>query len=74
MLGLGRLDPAPSWVVVAEGLFDWRALTQWGLPVCAALGTQGMERVAASLPSCSRVFLARYLQKVCKQSGGVPSL
>ena len=58
MLGLGRLDPAPSWVVVAEGLFDWRALTQWGLPVCAALGTQGMERVAASLPNCSRVFLA----------------
>ena len=49
---------APSWVVVAEGLFDWRALTQWGLPAVAALGTQGMERVAASLLGCRRVFLA----------------
>ena len=58
VLGLGRLGVNPSWVVLTEGVFDWLALVQWGLPACAALGTQGMERVAASLPGCSRVFLA----------------
>ena len=58
VLGLGRLGPAPSWVVVAEGLFDWLLLTGWGLPACAALGTQGVERIAAALRGCPRVFLA----------------
>ena len=58
VLGLGRLGPAPSWAVVAEGLFDWLALTGWGLPACAALGTQGVERVASALRGCPRVFLA----------------
>ena len=47
VLGMGRLGPAPSWTVVAEGLFDWLSLTGWGLPAAAALGTQGVERVAA---------------------------
>ena len=58
VLGLGRLGPAPSWAVVAEGLFDWLVLAQWGLPACAALGTQGLERVASALRGCPRVFLA----------------
>ena len=58
VLGMGRLGPAPSWVVVAEGVFDWLALAQWGIPACAALGTQGVERVAAALRGCPRVFLA----------------
>ena len=58
VLGLGRLGPAPSWVIVAEGVFDWLLLTGWGLPACAALGTQGMERVASALRGCPRVFLA----------------
>ena len=58
VLGLGRLGPAPRWLVLTEGLFDWLALTQWGLPACAALGTQGMERVAPALRGCSRVLLA----------------
>ena len=58
VLGLGRLGPAPPWAVVAEGVFDWLALTGWGLPACAALGTQGVERVAAALRGCPRVFLA----------------
>ena len=58
VLGLGRLGPAPSWVVVAEGVFDWLLLTAWGLPACAALGTQGVERVASALRGCPRVFLA----------------
>ena len=57
-LGLGRLGPAPSWAVLAEGLFDWLALTGWGLPACAALGAQGVEKVTASLRGCPRVFLA----------------
>ena len=58
VLGLGRLGPAPDWAVLAEGLFDWLALTGWGIPSCAALGTQGMERVASTLRGCPRVFLA----------------
>ena len=58
VLGLGRLGPAPSWTVVAEGVFDWLSLTGWGLPALHALGTQGVERVAAALRGCPRVFLA----------------
>ena len=58
VLGLGRLGPAPPWAVLAEGLFDWLALTGWGLPAVAALGTQGVERVASALRGYPRVFLA----------------
>ncbi len=58
VLGLGRLGPTPPWAVVAEGLFDWLLLTGWGLPSVAALGTQGMERIASALRGCPRVFLA----------------
>ena len=58
VLGLGRLGPAPPLAVVAEGVFDWLALASWGLPACAALGTQGMERIASALRGCPRVFLA----------------
>ena len=58
VLGAGGLGPAPPWAVLAEGLFDWLALAQWGVPACAALGTQGAERIAAALSGCSRIFLA----------------
>ena len=58
VLGLGRLGPAPPWAVVAEGVFDWLVLSEWGLPACAALGTQGMERVVAALRGCPNVFIA----------------
>ena len=58
VLGLGRLGPAPPWVVVAEGVFDWLILTGWGFPSVAALGTQGVERAASALQGCPRVFLA----------------
>ena len=58
VLGHGRLGPAPRWAVVAEGLFDWLALAQWGIPACAALGTHGVERIADALRGCPRVFLA----------------
>ncbi|MDE2801682.1 MAG: toprim domain-containing protein, partial [Chloroflexota bacterium] len=58
VLGLGRVRPTPSWVVVAEGVFDWLALAAWGIPAIAALGTQGVERVAPALRGCPRVFLA----------------
>ena len=58
VLGLGRLGPAPPWAVVTEGVFDWLGLAGWGVPACAALGTQGVERVASALRGCPRVFLA----------------
>ena len=58
VLGLGRLGPAPPWAVVAEGVFDWLSLAQWGIPGCAALGTQGVERVVSALRGCAHVFLA----------------
>ena len=55
---LGVSAPRLPWAVVAEGLFDWLALTGWGLPAVAALGTQGVERIASALRGCPRVFLA----------------
>ena len=58
VLGLGRLCPAPPWIVVTEGVFDWLALASWDIPACAALGTKGVERVAAALRGCPRIFLA----------------
>ncbi len=58
VLGLGRLGPVPLWAVVTEGLFDWVALAGWEFPAVAALGTQGVERVAEALRVCDRVFLA----------------
>ena len=58
VLGLGRLGPTPPLAVVTEGVFDWLAVAQWGIPTCAALGTQGVERVASALRGCARVFLA----------------
>ena len=57
-LGLSRLPAASPWIVVAEGLFDWLLLAGWGLPAAAALGTQGMDRLASSLQDRPRVFLA----------------
>ena len=60
VLGLGRLARAgaatPSQVVVAEGLFDWLALSAWGIPACSGLGTHGVESVAASLRGVPQVF------------------
>ena len=58
MLGLARLGPSPHWVVLTEGVFDWVTLAGWRLPACAALGTQGAERIASALRGCARVFLA----------------
>ncbi len=58
VLGLSRLPAASPWIVVAEGLFDWLLVAGWGLPACAALGTQGMDRLASSLQDQPRVLLA----------------
>ena len=58
VLGLARIGPSPPWVVLAEGVFDWLTLAAWGFPACAALGTQGLERVAEALRGCPRIFLA----------------
>ena len=58
VLGLGRLGLSPSYSVLTEGLFDWLTIAQWGIPACAALGTQGMEKIAGSLRGCHRIFLS----------------
>ena len=58
VLGLGRLGRAPLWAIVTEGVFDWIALAGWEFPACAALGAQGVERIADALRGCARVFLA----------------
>ncbi len=58
VLGLAGLGPSPLWVIVAEGVFDRLTLAAWGYPAVAALGTQGMDKVAAALRGCPRVFLA----------------
>ena len=58
VLGLANLGPAPPWAIVAEGVFDWLTLRAWGYPAVAALGTRGMDKVAAALRGCPRVFLA----------------
>ncbi len=58
VLGLNRLDCQTPWIVVAEGMFDWLLLSAWGLPACAALGTQGMDKLASSLQGRPRIFLA----------------
>ena len=58
VLGLARIGPAPPFAILTEGVFDYLTLTAWGYPVCAALGTQGMDKVVANLRGCPRVFLA----------------
>ena len=58
VLGLSGLPASAPWIVVAEGLFDWLLLSAWGLPAVAALGTQGMDKLASSLQGQPRVFLA----------------
>ena len=58
VLGLGRLARPSDWIVVTEGLFDWLTLASWGVPAVAALGTQGLDKVAAALRGQPRIFLA----------------
>ena len=58
VLGLARLGPASSCVVLTEGVFDYLTLMAWGHPAVAALGTKGLDKVAAALRGCPRVFLA----------------
>ena len=58
VLGLASLGPSPPWLVLTEGVFDYLTLAAWGYPAGAALGTQGMDKVAAALRGCPHVFLA----------------
>ncbi len=58
VLGLGRIPRSARWVIVTEGVFDWLTLTHWGLPACAALGTQGLERIAQAVSRFANVFAA----------------
>ena len=58
LLGLARLGPAPPFAILTEGVFDYLTLAVWDYPAVAALGTQGMDKVAAALRGCPGVFLA----------------
>ena len=58
VLGLASLGPAPPFAILTEGVFDYLTLTAWGYPARAALGTQGVDKVAANLRGCPRIFLA----------------
>ena len=58
VLGLSRIPRDAHWVIVTEGMFDWLTLAQWGLPACAALGTQGLDRVAQAVSRFANVFVA----------------
>ena len=58
VLGLGNLHCPSEFVVVTEGLFDWLTLSSWGLPAVAALGTQGLDKVAHVLRGQPRVLIA----------------
>ena len=58
VLGLGQLACPSPWIVVTEGLFDWLTLASWGVPAVGALGTQGLDKVAAALRGQPRIFLA----------------
>ena len=58
ILGLGQIPRSARWVIVTEGVFDWLTLARWGLPACAALGTQGMERIAQAVLRFANVFVA----------------
>ena len=58
VLGHGCLPRPADWLVVTEGLFDLLTLANWGVPAVAALGTQGLDKVAAALRGQPRIFLA----------------
>ena len=58
VLGLGQLPRPADWLVVTEGLFDWLTLASWDIPSVAALGTQGLDRVAAALRGQPHTLLA----------------
>ncbi len=58
VLGLGRMANPADCIVVTEGLFDWLTLANWGVPAVAALGTQGLDKVAVALRGQPRIFLA----------------
>ena len=56
VLGLGRLGPAPPFAVVAEGVFDWLALAQWGVPASlpwAPRGSRRWRRACGAAPGSS---------------------
>ena len=58
VLGLATIEPSRPYVIVTEGVFDYLTLASWGYSAYAPLGTQGMDKVAAALRGCPRVFLA----------------
>jgi DNA primase len=65
-LGLPGRKPLLGWegacgsrhVVVAEGVFDWLTLCQWGLPAVALAGTHARPDQVRALGRFARVYLA----------------
>ena len=57
MLGLASVHEQGE-VIVAEGVFDWLTLVQWGLPALALLGTRISKHVIEALGRFRLVYIA----------------
>ena len=57
LLGLANVD-AQDLVIVAEGVFDWLTLVQWGLPAIALLGTRISKHMVEALGRFRLVYIA----------------
>lgn len=57
LLGVGTVRDRGE-VIVAEGVFDWLTLVQWGLPAIALLGTRISKHTVDALRRFKRVYIA----------------
>lgn len=57
LLGMGAVRGRDE-VIVAEGVFDWLTLVQWGLPAVALLGARTSKHAVDALRRFLRVFIA----------------
>jgi len=57
LLGLTNVD-AQDLVIVAEGVFDWLTIVQWGLPAIALLGTRISKHMVEALGRFRLVYVA----------------
>jgi DNA primase len=57
LLGLASVRREEA-VILAEGVFDWLTLVQWGFPAVALLGTRISKHTVETLRRFSRVYIA----------------
>ena len=57
LLGLASVRSEEA-VILAEGVFDWLTLVQWGLPAVALLGTRISKHTVETLRRFSHVYIA----------------